>query len=118
MSEQAPEQTTPAATPVESPTDTTPAETVGNPDPEQTPAAQGVQTFPLELVKRPTGDRHWNTALGIWETITHAETGEPTQEYALVTTIDGQTVTLETFNAGRLETVARSLNQAQQSSGS
>lgn len=85
---------------------------------QPTPQAQtqtdtsATESFPLSLVKRPTGDVHWNTAKGIWETITHAETGEPTQEYALVTTIDGQEVTLETFNAGRLETVARSLSQA------
>lgn len=89
----------------------------------QTPATQPqssgsgseVQEIPLRLVKRPTGDTHFNTAKGIWETVVHAETGEPSQEYVLLATIDGQEVPLESYNAGRLETQARSLNQSQQS---
>jgi len=102
-------------------------ETTGQPQaPQPQPAAaqqqpqqqssDSAQTFSVSLVKRPTGDVHWNVARGVWETITHAETGEPTQEYALVTTIDGVEVTLETYNAGRLETIVRSQQQAQQQS--
>lgn len=66
------------------------------------------------VVKRLTGDRHWNTAKGIWETITHAETGEPSSEYALVIEVDGVEVTLDTYNAGGIETIVRSQQQAQQ----
>jgi len=72
----------------------------------------GEQSFPLRLVKRPTGDVHWNTARGVWETITHAETGEPSAEYVLLATIDGVDVPLASYNAGRLETVVRSQQQS------
>lgn len=75
-------------------------------------------TFPLKLVKRPTGDTHWNVAKGIYETVVHGETGEPMQEYALLATIDGVDVTLQTFNAGGVETLVRAAKQAQQSDGS
>lgn len=102
MSEQVPEQQPQEQTPA-------PAE-----QPQASSASDSEQTFPIRLVKRLTGDRHWNTAKGIWETITHAETGEPSSEYALVATIDGVDVTLETFNAGGVETIVRSQQQAQQ----
>ena len=72
------------------------------------------QTFPLRLVKRETGERHWNVAEGRWEAVTHAETGEPDSEYALLATIDGVDVKLAGYNAGRIETVVRSQQQAQQ----
>lgn len=87
------------------------------PAPAQSQASSsgdGEQTFPIRLVKRLTGDVHWNTARGVWETITHAETGEPNSEYALLATIDGVDVTLQTFNAGGIETIVRSQQQAQQ----
>lgn len=84
--------------------------------PQETTMSGDEQTFPLRLVKRPTGDRHWSTANGVWETITHAETGEPTQEYALLANIDGVDVQLASYNAGRIETIVRSQKQAQQQS--
>lgn len=70
------------------------------------------QEFPIRLVKRPTGDVHWNTAKGIWETVVHGETGEPMQEYVLLANIDGADVPIASYNAGRLETVAKSQQQA------
>lgn len=76
------------------------------------PAGDG--TFPIKLVKRETGDTHWNVAKGVYEKIVHAETGEPSAEYALLATIDGVDVTLMTFNAGGLETIVRSQKQLQQ----
>src|SRR5690348_854908 len=72
------------------------------------------QTFPLRLVRRETGETHWNVAEGRWEKVTHAETGEPNAEYALLATIDGVDVKLAAYNAGRIETVVRSQQQAQQ----
>lgn len=74
-------------------------------------------TFPIRLVKRPTGDTHWNVAKGIYETVVHGETGEPMQEYVLLATIDGVDVPLVTFNAGGLETIVRSAKQAQAQAG-
>lgn len=92
---------------------------------EQTPASaeqpqadtssDSEQTFPIRLVKRETGDVHWNTAKGIWELVTHAETGEPNKEYALLATIDGQDVPLLTLNAGGIDTIVKS-QQSQQTS--
>ena len=102
MSEQAPEQTQ------DQPATTQPAA------PQAQAATDTEQTFPIRLVKRLTGDVHWNTAKGIWETVVHGETGEPSSEYALLATIDGVDVTLETFNAGGIETIVRSQQQAQQ----
>ena len=101
MSETAPEPVAPEETPV------APA--------EQT-SQTGEQTFDIRLVKRPTGDVHWNTAKGVWETITHAETGEPNSEYALLATIDGVDVPLATYNAGGIETIVRSQKQSEQGS--
>ena len=71
------------------------------------------QTFPVRLIKRETGDVHWDVASGSWQTITHAETGEPNAEYVLLATIDGADVPLASYNAGRLETVVKS-QQSQQ----
>jgi len=71
------------------------------------------ETFPIRLVKQETGDVHWNVADGKWETITHADTGEPSAEYRLLATIDGVDVPIASYNAGRLETVVRSQKQAQ-----
>jgi len=75
--------------------------------------------YPIRLVKQETGDVHWNVAKGVWEKITHAETGEPNAEYVLLATIDGADIPLASYNAGRIETVVRSQQQAQsqQSSG-
>ena len=87
------------------------------PQPQPTTTNEDEQTFPIRLVKRPTGDRHWNTAAGIWETVTHGETGEPSMQYELLATIDGVDVPLAYYNAGRLETIVRAQQQAQQSSG-
>ena len=105
MSEQAPEQQQPAPAASQPSTD----------QPQDTGSSE--PSFPLRLVKRPTGDTHWNVAKGIYETITHGETGEPSQEYALLATIDGVDVTLQTFNAGGVETLVRAAQQAQQQSG-
>ena len=85
--------------------------------PQDQSSGDSEQTFPIRLVKRPTGDTHWNVAKGIYELVTHAETGEPSQEYALLATIDGVDVPIATFNAGGLETIVRSQKQAQQQSG-
>lgn len=81
---------------------------------QATGSSDSEQTFALKLVKRPTGDTHWNTAKGIYELVTHAETGEPSQEYALLATIDGVDVTLQTFNAGGVDTLVRAGKQTQQ----
>jgi hypothetical protein len=70
------------------------------------------QTFPIRLVKRPTGDTHWNTALGIYEPVVHAETGEPNSEYVVLATIDGVDVPFLTANAGGVETLVRAGKQA------
>jgi len=72
-------------------------------------------TFPLRLVKVETGETHWDTAQGRWVPVTHAETGEPASEYRLLATIDGVDVPLGSYNAGRVETVVRAQQQAQQS---
>src|SRR5690348_11561592 len=93
----------------------TPSET-----PAQTaaaPSSASEETFPIRLVKRETGETHWNVANGVWETITHAETGEPNSEYLLLATIDGVDVPIGSYNAGRVETIVRAQQQAQQSSG-
>jgi len=74
------------------------------------------ETFPLTFKKQLTGDVHWNVANGRWETITHAETGEPNSEYVLVATIDGVEVPLQSFNSGGIETIIRSQKQSQQGS--
>jgi len=75
-------------------------------------------TFPIRLIKQETGETHWNVAKGVWETITHGETGEPNAEYVLLATINGVDVPLQTYNAGGIETIVRSQqqSQAQQSS--
>ena len=70
------------------------------------------ETFPIRLVKQETGDTHWNVAKGIYEPVTHAETGEPNAEYRLLATIDGVDVTLASFNAGGVETIVRSQKTA------
>ena len=76
------------------------------------------ESFPLSFKKQLTGDVHWNVANGRWETITHAETGEPNSEYVLVATIDGVEVPLQTFNAGGIETIVRSQKSLQAKSES
>lgn len=81
---------------------------------ENTPTKE--VTYPIRLVKRPTGETHWNVAAGIWEPVTHGETGELAQEYVLLATIDGVDVPIASYNAGRLETIVRSQQQASQSS--
>lgn len=70
------------------------------------------QTFPIRLVKRLTGETHWNVAKGIYEPVVHGETGEPNAEYVLLATIDGVDVPIGAYNAGRVETVVKSLKQA------
>lgn len=101
MSEQAPEQQT----------QTQPA---AQDQSAQQSSSSDEQSFPIRLVKRPTGDVHWNTAKGIWEQVVHGETGEPMQEYVLLASIDGIDVPIASYNAGRLETIVRSQQQAQQ----
>jgi len=76
------------------------------------------ESFPLSFTKQETGDVHWNVANGRWETITHGETGEPNSEYILAATIDGVNVPIASYNAGRLETVVKSLKAAEAKSGS
>ena len=72
------------------------------------------ETYSIRLVKQETGDVHWNVVEGRWEKVAHAETGEPNTEYRLLATIDGVDVPLASYNSGRLETVVRSQQQAQQ----
>src|SRR5690242_10658501 len=72
------------------------------------------QTIPFELVKRETGATHYVDGGARTDLVRHGETGEPEQEYALVATIDGVQVTLQSWNAGRIDTVVRSGQQAQQ----
>jgi len=81
---------------------------------EETPAQSGGDSFPLTFKKQLTGDVHWNVANGRWETITHAETGEPNSEYVLLATIDGVDVPLATYNAGGIETIIKSQKSLQQ----
>ena len=93
------------------------AQAAAPPPPQQDTASQSdEETFPIRLVKRETGDVHWNVAKGIWETITHGETGEPNSEYALLATIDGVDVTLGSYNAGGIETIVKSQKALQQQS--
>lgn len=95
------------------------AELTQNPSqPAQNPAQQtqpqpssGEQEYPLRLVKRETGALHNVTGVGLVP-VTHAETGEPETEYALVATIDGVDVTLASYNSGRIETIVHSQQQA------
>lgn len=89
-----------------------------NPQQADQQQAASEPSFPIRLVKRPTGDTHWNVAKGIYETVVHGETGEPTQEYVLLATIDGVDVPIASYNAGRLETIVSSQQQAQQPAGS
>lgn len=108
MSEQAPEQVTQEQEQAQA----------AAPPPPDPPAQDSEETFPIRLVKRYTGDVHWNVAKGIWELVTHGETGEPNSEYALLGTIQGVDVPLLTLNAGGVETIVKSQQNAQQSSGS
>lgn len=86
-----------------------------SPPPSSGSVATTGDEFPLSFVKRETGATHWNVAKGVWEKVAHAETGEPDSEYVLVATIGGVEVPLESYSAGRLETVVRSQQQSQQS---
>ena len=114
MSEQAPEQPQTPATPG-GPQDATTTEQAANPSTATAPAAtiEGTE-FPLRMVKVEDTSRHWNVAKGIWEQVVHAETGDPNFDYALVATIDGVDVELSRWNAGRIDTRVRSVQQAQQ----
>lgn len=69
----------------------------------------------MRLVRVEDLDRHWNVAKGLWEQVTHAETGEPNFYYSLVATIGGVDVELAQWNAGRLDTRVKSLQAANQS---
>src|SRR5690348_1836185 len=113
MSEQQPEQqqAQPVSTPG-GPQDPPTAQQAANPSTATAPDAtiQGDE-FPIRLVKVEDVSRHWNVAKGIWEQITHAETGEPNYFYSLVTTIDGIDVELAQWNAGSVDTRVRSLQQ-------
>ena len=84
-------------------------------DTTNTKSKSDEQTFPIRLVKQLTGAKDWNVAKGVYETQVHGETGEPTAEYVLLATIDGVDVPIGSYNAGRLETVVKSLKAAQQS---
>lgn len=119
MSEQAAENPNQAVQPGAGEDEQTAESTTAQPPAQaQTTASSDEQTFPIRLVKRPTGDTHWNTAAGVMELVRHAETGEPTMEYALLGTIDGVDVTLQTYNAGGVETIIRSAQQSQQQQSS
>lgn len=87
--------------------------TEGSPPPAQQPVSADA-TYDVRLVKRETGSRHFVTASGTWETITHGETGEPEHEYVLLASIDGVDVPLASYNSGRLETVLASERARQQ----
>jgi hypothetical protein len=74
------------------------------------------ETYPIRLVKQETGETHWNVGKGVWEPVTHGETGEPSSEYVLLAAIDGVDVKIGSYNAGRVETIVRAQKQAQQQS--
>jgi hypothetical protein len=76
------------------------------------------ETFPIRLVKKETGQTHWNVAKGVWETVTHGETGEPDSQYVLLGTIDGVDVKLGAWNSGPVETLVKAQKQAQSQSES
>ena len=86
------------------------------PPPPDAPEPDSEQTFDLKLVKDYTGDVHWNVAKGIWELVTHAETGEPNEVYRLVASIDGVDVTLAEYNAGGIDTIVKNAQAAQSTS--
>lgn len=116
MSEQQNEHTSPPSPPPggPQPEPTIEEATVGTqPQPQQTSADE--ETFPVRLVRRETGARHFVTASGTWETITHGETGEPESEYVLLATVGGVDVPLAAYNAGRLETIVQAQQRVQRS---
>ena len=86
--------------------------------PASSDKSNGGESFPLSFKKQLTGDVHWNVANGRWETVTHAETGEPNAEYVLSATIDGVEVPLQSFNAGGVETIVKSQKSLQSKSES
>ena len=117
MSEQVPENphqaVQPGAAQQQEPVDTPQPSEV----PQETAPSDDEPTYAMRLVKRETGETHWNTAKGVWELVTHGETGEPVAEYVLLAAIDGVDVPLARYNAGRIETIVRAQQQAQQTSG-
>ena len=105
------QQAQPGAADVQAPAQSAPAQS----QPQTSDQGDGgEQTFPIRLVRRETGDTHWNVAKGVYELVRHAETGEPSYEYALLGTVDGVDVTLASFNGGGIDTIVRSQQQAQQ----
>src|SRR5690349_14897362 len=113
MSEQQNEQTQPVTTPG-GPQDAPTTQQAEQPATATAPAAQlGGDEIPVRLIKVEDMDRHWNVAKGLWEQVTHAETGEPNYFYALVATIDGVDVELSRWNAGRVDTRVNAVKQAQ-----
>jgi len=75
------------------------------------------QSIPLVLVKRETGATHYVDGGARTDVVRHGETGEPEQEYALLATIDGVEVPLQTWNAGRIDTVVAAGKRAQSAAG-
>jgi len=117
MSEQQNEQTQPVAAPG-GPQDEPTTQQAENPATATAPPAEiAGEEIPVRLVKVEDTSRHWNVAKGIWEQVTHAETGEPNYSYALVGTVDGVDVELASWNAGRIDTRVASIKRANDSSG-
>jgi hypothetical protein len=109
------QQTPTAATPGGPQDAPTTAEAENPSTPTAPPAQIEGEEYPTRLVRVEDQDRHWNVAKGLWEQVTHAETGEPNYFYSLVATIDGVDVELMQWNAGRVDTRVNSLRQANQS---
>jgi hypothetical protein len=84
-----------------------------NQPPAQESERSADTSIPFQIVKRETGATHYVDGGARTDLVRHAETGEPEQEYALVATIDGVQVTLQSWNAGRIETVVKSGQAAQ-----
>jgi len=98
------------------------AQTAANPQaqpsaPSQEQNQPSAQSIPLVLVKRETGATHYVDGGARTDVVRHGETGEPEQEYALLATIDGVEVPLQTWNAGRIDTVVAAGKRAQSAAG-
>ena len=63
-----------------------------------------IETYNVSVVKRYTGATHYVNGGTSTALVTHAETGEPETEYALVADVGGTPITLATWNAGRIDT--------------
>ncbi len=82
----------------------------------QPDAASGdtLETYNVQLVKRYTGATHYVQGGSSTDLVRHGETGEPETEYALVADVDGASIVLASWNAGRIDTRVANEQQRQQ----